>query len=132
MQQLVFKLYFCRNKDYFFVFLQMYLYNITYNINDEIHKHWLQWMRKIHIPEVLKNSNFSAAKLIKVLMDEELGGITYSVQYQADTKEKLNLFLNNSTFNTFEIMSKEFPNQFVTFSTELKVVEEFMNPSFFN
>ncbi len=125
-------MYFCRNKDYFLVFLQMYLYNITYNINDEIQQRWLQWMRNIHIPEVLKNSNFSAAKLIKVLMDEELGGITYSVQYQADTKEKLNLFLNNSTFNTFEIMSKEFPNQFVTFSTELKVVEEFMNPSFFN
>jgi len=110
----------------------MYLYNITYNINDEIHNHWLQWMKEIHIPEVLRNSNFSTAKLIKVLIDEELGGITYSVQYQVDTKEKLNQFLNHSTFNTFEIMGKEFPNQFVTFSTELKVVEEFMNPSFFN
>jgi len=47
-----------------------FLYNITYNIEEQIHDQWLQWVQEHHIPDVLKNTPFVGAKLIKVLMDE--------------------------------------------------------------
>ena len=103
----------------------MYLYNITFNIDEKIHQNWLQWIREKHIPEVLKKSSFKNAKLIQVLIDEEMGGFTYSVQYQVESKEKLDSFLNDSSYNIFSEMTKLFPNQFVSFSTELQIIHEF-------
>ncbi len=103
----------------------MYLYNITYNIDYKVHQRWLEWMQKTHIPEVLANSPFTHAKMIQVMLEEEMGGCTYSVQYQVDNKEYLDLFLNESSYNLFAEMHRMFPNQFVTFSTELQVIQEF-------
>lgn len=102
-----------------------YLYNITYNIEEQIHDQWLRWVQEYHIPDVLKNTPFVGAKLIKVWMDEELGGITYSIQYQAENRAMLDIFLYESKFNIFGDMLKMFPNQFVSFSTELEVINEY-------
>lgn len=103
----------------------MYLYNITFNIDEKIHQNWLQWVQEKHIPEVLEKATFKSAKLIQVMLEEEMGGITYSVQYQVESKQLLDSFLNDSTYNLFAEMTRLFPNQFVSFSTELQVINEF-------
>lgn len=103
----------------------MYLYNITYNISEEVHEEWLRWMREIHIPEVVKEAQFSGAKLIHVLIDEDMGGITYSVQYQMVDKYILDNFIKDKAQNFIAEMNKKFLNHYVSFSTELRVVDEF-------
>lgn len=103
----------------------MYLYNITYNIEESIHEKWLRWVQKNHIPEVLQKTPFTSARLIQVLMDEEMGGITYSIQYQATTRKDLDNFLNNDQYDITAEMQKLFSGLFVSFSTELKVINDF-------
>jgi len=66
----------------------MYIYNVTINIDETVHLEWLTWM-ETHIPEVLNTGKFTAAKLTEVLVDEDMGGRTYSVQYSANTKEDI-------------------------------------------
>lgn len=60
----------------------MIIYNVTLNVDDSILDDWLQWMRKIHIPEVMATGLFTEARFTKVLVQEE-SGTTFSVQYTA-------------------------------------------------
>ena len=58
----------------------MIIYNVTINIDESVHDKWLKWMRETHIPEVLETGKFLKAKMAKVLVEEEMGGITYYIQ----------------------------------------------------
>jgi hypothetical protein len=57
----------------------MIIYNVTTNIHES--DQWMIWMQHKHIPEVLATGKFTAARLVRVLIEEEMGGVTYSTQY---------------------------------------------------
>ena len=67
----------------------MIIYNVTVNIDESVHDKWLQWMRNKHIDDVLSTGLFISARMVKVLVEEEMGGTTYSVQYFTDSRAKL-------------------------------------------
>ena len=67
----------------------MYIYNVTINVEQVIHDNWLQWMISEHIPAMLATGKFSKALMTRVVVEEEMGGTTYSVQYTTDSKETL-------------------------------------------
>ena len=46
-------------------------------------------MQETHIPEVLATGKFQSAKFVRVLVDEEMGGKTYAVQFAANSWEIL-------------------------------------------
>ncbi len=102
----------------------MYIYNVTINIENEIHDKWIEWMQKKHIPEMLATGKFSKAKMTRVVIEEEMGGITYSVQYTTDSKETLDRYYKEDA----DIMRRKgnalFKGKFVAFRTELDVVFE--------
>jgi hypothetical protein len=61
----------------------MIIYNVTTNIHESVHDQWMIWMQHKHIPEVLATGKFTAtARLVRVLIEEEMGGVTYSTQYR--------------------------------------------------
>ena len=102
----------------------MYIYNVTTNIDATVHDEWLNWI-KTHIIKVLNTGKFTSAKLTEVLVEEEMGGKTYSIQYAANTREDLE---NYYKFNASKLQSeglKRFADKMLTFKTELKIVEEF-------
>ena len=103
----------------------MYIYNVTTNIEEAVHEQWLQWMRKEHIPEVLATGKFLSAKLTQVIVEEEMGGITYSVQFTTVDKETLNKYYTDDADRLRNEAQKRFPNKFVSFRTELKVISEY-------
>ena len=102
----------------------MYIYNVTTNIDATVHDEWLNWI-KTHIIKVLNTGKFTSAKLTEVLVEEEMGGKTYSIQYAANTREDLESYYK---FNAAKLQSeglKRFADKMLTFKTELKIVEEF-------
>ena len=109
----------------------MYIYNVTMNIDESIHKEWLLWIQK-HIKDVLKSSAFVSAKLTQVLVEEEMGGVTYSVQYTAKSKDDLNDYYTNSAPKLRNESIKKFADKMISFRTELKVIKEFFQPSSHN
>ena len=104
----------------------MYIYNVTINIETSIQKDWLRWMQEKHIPEVLKTGKFSEAKMSQVMVEEE-SGITYSIQYTTENKEILNKYFKEDAPVLQQEMGQLFPNKFVAFRTELKVVHHIIN-----
>ena len=102
----------------------MYIYNVTINIDESVHQEWLTWMES-HILDVLNTGRFLSAKLTQVLVDEEMGGVTYSVQYTANTKEDLNDYYKYDADKLRNDSLKKFADKMVAFRTELKVINEF-------
>lgn len=102
----------------------MLIYNVTTNIEASAHDAWLRWMQEHHIPDVLATGKFLNAKMSRVLVDEEMGGLTYSVQFTTVDRETLQQYYEEDAERLRDDVLKRFPNQFVSFRTELEIISE--------
>ncbi|MGI9549647.1 MAG: DUF4286 family protein [Aurantibacter sp.] len=102
----------------------MYIYNVTTNIEESVHDKWLKWMKETHIPDVLATGKFQGAKMSRVLVAEEMGGITYSVQFMVADRETLQKYYDEDAPRLREDGQKHFANKFVSFRTEMEIVSE--------
>lgn len=102
----------------------MYIYNVTINVEETIVSNWLVWMKETHIPEMLATGKFSKALMTKVLVEEEMGGVTYSVQYTTDSKATLQKYYEEDAEKMRSDGSKRFAGKFVAFRTELQIISE--------
>lgn len=101
----------------------MIIYNVTINVQEDIHDEWVKWMKEEHIPEMLETKKFSKALMTKVLVQEPMGGITYSVQYTAESRKMLQRYYDENA-EDLRSRSKAFEGKFVAFRTELEVITE--------
>jgi ABC-type ATPase with predicted acetyltransferase domain len=101
----------------------MYIYNVTINVQEEIHDQWIKWMKEEHIPEMLDTKKFKKALMTRVLVEEPMGGITYSVQYTTESKAMLEKYYEENA-EEMRSKSKKFEGKFVAFRTELEVITE--------
>ena len=102
----------------------MYIYNVTTNIEASVHDQWLAWMKETHIPDVLATGKFTNAKMCKVLIEEDMGGVTYSVQYTTKDKETLERYHEEDAPRLGQEVANLFAGKFVSFRTELKIISE--------
>ena len=102
----------------------MIIYNITTNVDDSVHEQWLDWMQHEHIPEVIATGKFSKARLVKVLIEEDMGGTTYSVQYHIESKIKLQKYYDEDAERLRAKVAALFGNKVVSFRTELQIISD--------
>ncbi len=102
----------------------MIIYNVTTNIQESVHDQWLSWMQQKHIPEILATGKFTSARIVKVLIEEEMGGITYSIQYTTDSKETLEKYYREDQGRFQQEALKLFADKMLSFRTELEVISE--------
>ena len=102
----------------------MIIYNVTINVEKSIHDEWLDWMNTQHIPDMIKTGKFTQALMTKVLVEEEMGGTTYSVQYGCPSKEHLQAYYDQDA-ERLRGETKRFATGLVAFRTELEVVSQY-------
>ncbi|MFY8110847.1 MAG: DUF4286 family protein [Flavobacterium sp.] len=102
----------------------MIIYNVTINIHESVHDKWMIWMQQKHIPEILATGKFSNARMVRVLVEEEMGGLTYSVQYTTDSRETLQKYYQEDAPALREEGLKLFGDKMLAFRTELEVISE--------
>ena len=102
----------------------MIIYNITANIDQSIHDEWLTWIKE-HIPKVLATGKFIEAKLTRVLVEEELGGTSYSIQFRAKSREALEDYYAKDADKLRQEGIARFADKMLTFRTELEIVDEY-------
>lgn len=102
----------------------MILYNVTINIHESVHDQWMQWMQTKHIADVLATGKFSAARMVKVLIEEEMGGSTYAIQFTTDSKETLAKYYQEDAPRLRDEGAKLFGDKMLAFRTELELVSE--------
>lgn len=102
----------------------MIIYNVTIHVEDEACDAWLEWMQQTHIPDVLATGNFEEARLCRVLVDEQNGGVTYAVQYLATSREHLDRYYREDAARLRQLSIERFGDKFVAFRTELELVSQ--------
>lgn len=102
----------------------MIIYNVTINIHESVHDQWLQWMQEKHIAEILATGKFTSARLVKVLIEEEMGGTTYSIQYTTDSKATLERYYQEDAPRLREEGQRLFGEKMLAFRTELELISE--------
>jgi phosphoribosylamine-glycine ligase len=83
------------------------------------------WMQHKHIPEILATGKFSSARMVRVLIEEEMGGVTYSVQYTTDSKETLQKYYLEDAPSFREEGAKLFGDKMLAFRTELELIADY-------
>jgi hypothetical protein len=102
----------------------MIIYNITINIDDSAHQEWLIWIKE-HIPKVLATGKFKDAKLTKVLVEEDMGGQTYSIQFRAHSREALESYYKDHAPSLRAEGQRRFADKMLAFRTELEIIDEY-------
>jgi predicted transposase YbfD/YdcC len=103
---------------------KMYIYNVTANIEESIHEEWLIWIKE-HIPQVLATGKFEKATLTKVLVEEDMGGTTYSIQYKSYSREALDAYYREDADKLRQEGLKRFADKMLAFRTELQIIDEY-------
>ena len=67
----------------------MILYNVTVSVENTVAEEWLQWMKEVHIPEVMATTYFIKNQIARMVDEEDNGGTTYAIQYFARNMEDL-------------------------------------------
>lgn len=100
----------------------MIVYNITIKINPEIEEGWLQWQREEHIPDVLASGQFTEYRFYKLLEQDETEGITYVVQYFADSLHQYECYIQDTAPLLRQKSLDKWGNRFIAFRTIMEVV----------
>ncbi len=101
----------------------MILYNVTVNIDEDIHDEWLKWMKEVHVPDVMNTGLFIESKICRIHA-EEIGGKAYSFQYLAKSMEDYELYQKKYAPALQLEHTKKYNNKFAAFRTILEVVHQ--------
>ena len=100
----------------------MLIYNVTIHVDDSVLSRWLDWMQATHIPDVLNTGKFLEATMTRVLVEEETGGTTYSVQYKVKDRQTLERYYHEDADRLRKETLGNFGDAILAFRTELEVL----------
>lgn len=78
-------------------------------------------MQEVYIPAVMETGHFKSYQVLTVI-DSPNEGITYCIQYNAESIEDFNEFYNHHLHRLQEMHNAAFENQFLMFNTLMKTV----------
>ena len=100
----------------------MIIYNVTIKIEPAIDTEWLAWMKDEHIPDILSTGCFQKAFIYHLLDTEEDDGITYAIQYHADSHDDYKRYLQHHAGTMRKKATDKWMNKFVAFRSVLELV----------
>ena len=100
----------------------MIVYNVTIAIDLSVEEEWVQWMKEVHIPEVMDTGKFNDHRIYRVMGKQDDESTTYSVQYFADSMKELQLYMAIDAPELQQKVLARFPDKFAAFRTVLQSV----------
>lgn len=102
----------------------MILYNVTVSIDPQIELDWINWMKTVHIPDVMNTKCFFESRLSRVHGEEE-GGVTYAISYVAESQDKIDEYQDKFAPKLQMEHTVRYNGKFAAFRTMLTILEEF-------
>jgi hypothetical protein len=99
------------------------LYNVTCSVDPDIHEEWLDWMKFVHIPEVMATGFFLENKICRIHEFEE-NGITYAIQYVCRNKKELDVYQRDFSPALQQAHNARYGGKVAAFRTVLEIVHE--------
>ncbi|MBL7952541.1 MAG: DUF4286 family protein [Flavobacteriales bacterium] len=99
----------------------MIIYNVTINVDNDVHLEWLEWMKHTHVPDVMATGLFLDSRICRVLAEDE-GGITYAVQYTCADMATYERYRDEHASRLQAETQKQYGGKFAAFRTLLEVM----------
>ena len=99
----------------------MLIYNVTVKVEHEIHEEWFNWMKTIHIPDVMATACFVKNAIYRIQTDET-DGISYAIQYFCENEKALNDYQQKFAHQLQKEHLERYQDKFVAFRTLLEEV----------
>ncbi len=93
-------------------------------MDQSLEAEWLEWTRE-HIAQILGTGLFMDARLTRVLVEEQDGSSTFSIQFKASSREALENFYDQHDEAFKNEASQKFGESVLSFRTELELVDEY-------
>jgi len=100
----------------------MYIYNVTVNIDADVHDEWLKYMKETHIPDVMNTGCFTENKIVKVLNVDDVGH-TYSFQYTFEKMDDIERYQKDFAPELQADVKKRYADKFAAFRTLLEIID---------
>jgi Domain of unknown function (DUF4286) len=72
----------------------MIIYSVTIVIQADIESEWIDWMKKVHVPDVLRTGCFADCQICKLLGTEKEEP-TFVLQYRCPSLEEYHRYRDN-------------------------------------
>lgn len=100
----------------------MIIYNVTIKVDHSIADEWLVWLKEEHIPDMVKTGCFTHARVLRLLEVDESDGITYAVQYHAESKALYNRYIKEYSTPMRNKSTEKWGEKFVAFRSVMEIV----------
>src|SRR4051812_22406281 len=100
----------------------MIIYNVTTKVDWNIHDTWIQWMRDVHIPEMMQTNLFYDFQMVRLLEVDDTDGPTYAVQYKARNKDDYERYMDEYASVLRRNIFDKWGDQLIAFQSVMQVV----------
>jgi len=97
------------------------LYNVTVKIEGSLTEDWLQWMKEVHLPEVMQTGCFESYLMSRIDGDDDEHGVGFAIQYIATTIEQFDTYQSNHAKILQKAHSDRYANRYVAFRTLMRI-----------
>jgi hypothetical protein len=104
----------------------MVCYNVTVQIDPMVSADWMDWMKKIHIPEVMNTGKFVSARMYR-LNDDEQTAPTFVMQYTCLTMKDLEHYQKHFAPKLQEEHKLRYADKYVAFRTVMQQEEVWLS-----
>ena len=98
----------------------MFYFNITFNIDEAIQEKWVSLMTS----QIMPSMPCDEKKLLQIMVDEEMGGVSYSCFLGFSNATLLERFKTKNLGLIYETINKSFSGQWVSFTTQLNLLSD--------
>lgn len=101
----------------------MLIYNVTTKVDHSIAPAWLRWMKEEHIPEIIATGCFTHARILKLVEIDDTDGLTYAIQYEAESKALYNRYIDKYADELRKKAMEKWGNKTIAFRTIMQTEE---------
>ena len=100
----------------------MIVYNVTVKVALDIRTEWLQWMKEVHIPNVMRTGVFVEHRISRLLEQDESEGVTFAIQYLCNSLTDYETYRDKFAPALQQEHSEKYKDKFVAFRTVMEVL----------
>ena len=104
----------------------MHIYNITFIVEKEIEKNWIEHIDMVLLPEI--SNNVHQVDLLKVTLEENptnIQGSTFTVQFYCSDESMINWVKEIGHQMLFQNLYRKFPKNWVAFASRLGFIKSY-------
>jgi len=98
------------------------IYNVTIKVESDVVDAWVNWMKTIHMKDLMDTGLFVDCRLCRLLEQDEADGITFAAQYFCEGIEQYNLYIDQHAEQLRERSFKLFGGKFVAFRSLMEII----------